>query len=194
MADEPFLLVSLEEEKSKKLAQVLSNDTSRKILDFMSKREFTTESEVAKELKLPISTDHYNLDLLFKADLINGDQFNYSEKGKKIVHYALSNKYVIIAPKKTFMLFDKLKEFLPSLFISGAAALTLNYFFIKKSEFYAAPMLALEDSAGASLKSVAETAPQLAKEPNIALWFFLGCMFFFLTYLIISYFRKKKLA
>ena len=36
MTDESFLLVSLREEKAKKLAQVLSNDTARKILDDLS--------------------------------------------------------------------------------------------------------------------------------------------------------------
>ena len=96
MTEESFLMVSLDEEKSKKLAQVLSNDTARKILDILSKQDMMTETQVAKELTIPLSTAHYNLSLLIKSDLINDNHFTYSEKGKKIIHYQLSNKYVII--------------------------------------------------------------------------------------------------
>ena len=120
MNKESFLLVSLEDDKSKKLAQVLSNDSSRKILDLLSKHEFMTETEISKKLKIPISTVHYNLDILVKSKLINDDHFTYSEKGKKVNHYSLANKYVIIAPKKSEALFDRLKEFLPIIFITGA--------------------------------------------------------------------------
>ena len=94
MTDESFLLVSLDEDKSKKLAQVLSNDTARKILDLMSTKEYVTETELSKQLKIPLSTAHYNMGLLVKAKLVNDDHYTYSKKGKKINHYSLSNKYV----------------------------------------------------------------------------------------------------
>lgn len=197
MADEPYLLVSLEEEKSKKLAQVLSNDTSRKILDYMSKKEYVTETEVAKELKIPLSTAHYNLDLLLKTDLINGDQYKYSEKGKKIVHYMLSNKYVIIAPRKSTAIFEKLKEFLPVVILSGIATYGVNYFFMPKPtqpESFGLMIAAeegVQDAAGASLKMAAESIP-VVNEPNIALWFLIGCIFSAVAYLLISIIRKKK--
>ena len=119
MTDEPFLLVSLEEDKAKALAQVLSNDTARKILDFLSKNDLKTETEISNELKYPLSTVHYNLDLLAKTNLVSTDNFTYSKKGKKIVHYTLSNKYVIIAPKKTEALKEKLRQFLPVITIAS---------------------------------------------------------------------------
>ena len=40
-----FLLVSLEEKKAKKIAEVINNDTSRKIIDFLAKKD-ATESEL----------------------------------------------------------------------------------------------------------------------------------------------------
>lgn len=195
MADVPFLLVSLEEEKSKKLAQVLSNDTSRKILDLMSKHEFVTETEVAKELKIPLSTAHYNLDLLFKADLINGENYNYSEKGKKMVHYMLSNKYVIIAPKKSTALFEKLKEFLPVVLISGLATLGVKYFFMAKPTLFVAQLMesGADKAAETSLKLAADAAPvAAASEPNIAMWFMIGCVFASVLYLLITVIRHRK--
>jgi len=115
MPKDPFLLVSLEENESKALAQVISNDTARKILDFLSKEESATESEVARELKVPLSTVHYNLQALVKANLVKSEEFHYSEKGKEVNHYSLANKIIIIAPKnaRTESFKDKLKSILP---------------------------------------------------------------------------------
>ena len=60
MTKEKFLLVSLQEDKAKKLAQVVTNDNCRRILDYLADRE-ATETDLAKKLNLPISTVHYNL-------------------------------------------------------------------------------------------------------------------------------------
>ena len=48
MAKNKFLLVNLQQSEAKKLAQVISNDTSRKILDYLSDKS-ATESELAKK-------------------------------------------------------------------------------------------------------------------------------------------------
>ena len=90
MAEEPFLLVSLKEKEAKELAQVISSKTCRKILDALSKGS-ATESELSKMLKLPMSTIHYNLQLLIKSKLITADEYHYSEQGKEVLHYSLSN-------------------------------------------------------------------------------------------------------
>ncbi len=111
---ETFLLVSLNEDKAKELAQVVSNDTSRKILDYLAENE-ATESEMAKALKLPISTVHYNLQHLMKGGLVVVEEYHYSEKGREVNHYKLANKYIIIAPKSTWGLKQKLRKILPAL-------------------------------------------------------------------------------
>ena len=72
-----------------------------------TKRIGLLSQKLAKAMNLPLSTVHYNLQLLLKAGLVSADNYHYSEKGKEVLHYKLSNKYVIIAPKKT----DKLKGF-----------------------------------------------------------------------------------
>ena len=69
MAKEKFLLVSLSENKAKQLSQAISNESCRKILDYLADKE-ATESELAKKLEIPISTVHYNLQQLQKAGLI----------------------------------------------------------------------------------------------------------------------------
>ncbi|MEM4267854.1 MAG: helix-turn-helix domain-containing protein [Candidatus Woesearchaeota archaeon] len=127
MSEENFLLVSLKEDKAKKLAQVISNDTSRKILDFLTKRKDATESEIARQLGLPISTVHYNLQHLHEAKLIQAEEFHYSKKGKEVLHYSLTNKFVVIAPKETpEVFFQKLKEIMPVFIMVALAAIAIQ--------------------------------------------------------------------
>lgn len=198
MADESFLMVSLEEEKSKKLAQVLSNDTSRKILDILSKEDMMTETQVAKKLDIPLSTAHYNLGLLVKSDLVNDNHFTYSEKGKKINHYQLSNKYVIIAPKKSSKIFEKLKDFLPIVLISSFAALLLKFFSRNISLFSAKSMILssqVESVAYDMAPRVAESVPvanTITSNQDFALWFLIGSLFTLLISFIWTTFIRKK--
>ena len=84
MAKQSFLLVSLKEDKAKELAQVISNESCRKILDYLSERQHVTETELAQKLNVPISTVHYNLQHLMKAGIVTVDEFHYSEKGREV--------------------------------------------------------------------------------------------------------------
>ena len=108
-----FVLVSLDEKKGKKIVEAINNETSKKILDALAKKEHT-ESELSKSLNIPISTIHYNIKQLMEANLVIVDEFHYSSKGKEVNHYKLANKYIIIAPKvddDKFM--EALKKILP---------------------------------------------------------------------------------
>jgi len=199
MTDESFLLVSLEEEKAKKLAQVLSNDTARKILDYLSKKDLVTETQIAKALKLPLSTVHYNLQLLVKSDLIKDEHFTYSEKGKQIIHYSLSNKYVIIAPKKTEQLKEKLKKFLPVVFITTTVSLLIKYFWqytiIRSLSKNIMTTYAEEAAvAGADMFARAPAVQEISTLNNqeFAIWFLFGGVFALLTYFIWAEIILKK--
>ncbi|MBN2459287.1 helix-turn-helix domain-containing protein [Candidatus Woesearchaeota archaeon] len=157
MAKDPFLLVSLEENESKALAQVMSNDTARKILDFLSKDESATETDIANKLKVPLSTVHYNLQALVKANLVKAEEFHYSEKGKEVLHYSLANKLIIIAPKntRTESFRDKLRGILPVALITlavGAVIQLLNKFMFRAGE------------AGAKLMAAAPSAMPMAAD------------------------------
>ena len=94
-----FLLVSLQDQKAAELAQVISNATCRRILDYFSEHDSVTESQVSQDLAIPLPTVHYNLQLLVKGGLIKTEEFHYSTKGKEVNHYSLANQYIIIAPK-----------------------------------------------------------------------------------------------
>lgn len=126
--DESFLLVSLEEGKAKRLAQVISNDTSRKILDHLAKVAHATETDLSKHLHIPLSTVHYNMKALKEANLVKADEYHYSKKGKEILHYSLTNKIIIIAPKERKGLKEALQKFIPITLVTAAAAAILSLF------------------------------------------------------------------
>ncbi len=163
---ETFVLVSLQEDQAKKLAQVVSNDTCRKILDYLGENE-ATESELAKKLKVPISTIHYNLQALQKGNLVEAEEFHYSEKGKEILHYRLANKYIIIAPKSTFGLKEKLRSILPvgAIALGGAAILQVFQKFIPYNvkESMIAPAAEPVLSKSIATGAVEEAAPMAAE-------------------------------
>jgi DNA-binding transcriptional ArsR family regulator len=184
MAKENFVLVSLNENKAKELAQVMSNESCRKILDYLAEKE-ATETDLAKRLELPLSTVHYNLKHLVEAGLVTAEEFHYSEKGKEVNHYKLANKYVIIAPKSTFGLKEKLKSVLPialgAVLISGL----IHIFFGRTGTFGAAKVREATFEA-AEAQAISQT------QPNVALWFLAGALIVLVLYLIVDYIRNKK--
>ena len=213
MAKKNLILLSLEDSKINKIANVVSNDSCKKILNYLADKE-ATESELAKKLQIPISTVHYNLQQLMDAGLVSVDEFHYSEKGREVNHYKLANKYIIIAPKgaKKQGLKQKLKNILPVALITAGAAgliqLTSNFIqkptlmmgkdAVTERAFAAAPIVekAMEEAADEAITSpiVAEAADMAMQTPlwqNIALWFLIGAIFAIMIFLILSFFKKN---
>ncbi|MBI2136868.1 helix-turn-helix transcriptional regulator [Candidatus Woesearchaeota archaeon] len=160
-----FLLVSLSEEKTKKLANVITSNSARKILDHLATKgedDEVTETQISKDLKLPLSTVHYNLQQLQAGNLVDVDEFHYSEKGKEVNHYKLANKYIIIAPSAPAQsIRDKLKSLLPvALLTAGAAALI--QIFSKLSSKAGSLDYAQKASAEYASRSVADAATEAA--------------------------------
>lgn len=152
-----FLMVSLEEDKARKLGNIITNEVSRKILDLLANKD-ATESQISKELGVAISTVHYNLKQLVDAGLVKSEEYHYSEKGKEVNHYTLANKYIIIAPKSNESLMKKLKGILP-VFIIVAATGYIVQLFTKSS-----PMQALNTYSAVAGDDVARSAPMVADQ------------------------------
>jgi DNA-binding transcriptional ArsR family regulator len=207
-----FLLLSLEEDKAKKLSNVIGSDTCRKILDYLANKD-ATETEIATQLSIPISTVDYNLKLLVNAGLVKSAEFHYSEKGKEVNHYSIANKYIIIAPKTTESLANKLKRILP---VVGVVALTgYAIQFFSKVQPIAANMdtnmlkaAVMDESAATIAPRVAEAAQaagaaapeiaaNIAQATSITPWqimwlFILGGIFALSVYALYSYVLSKK--
>ncbi|MBW2974293.1 helix-turn-helix domain-containing protein [Candidatus Woesearchaeota archaeon] len=215
MAKEKFVLVSLKEEKAKELAQVISNDSCRRILDYLAEKEDATETQIAASLGLPISTIHYNLRHLIKAGIISAEEFHYSKKGREVNHYRLANKYIIIAPKTTHGIKEKLRTILPVslLALAGAGFIHMyTKYFLAKKGFVSRAMPSVMEAAVSDApemeqvfgkaaeegaRAVMEKAPQVAAEaarasPNYALWFLSGCVFVIILMVVLELMRKKR--
>lgn len=208
MASKNFLLVSLEESKAKQLAQVVSNDVCRRILDYLAAKEkHATETEIAKDLGIALSTVHYNLKQLLQSGIVKAEEFHYSEKGREVLHYSLANKYIIIAPKATATesLANKLRKILPVVGIVAITGVVIHVFSIfQQGTFgrsFAAQQLVEKAAAPAAAEAFAvanETAATItgkaavtAQQPNIALWFAVGALFALVVYLIYDAIRER---
>jgi len=204
-----FLLISLEEKGTKKIAEAINNDTGRKILDYLAKKE-CTESELSEELHIPISTVHYNLKQLVDANLVIVDEFHYSKKGKEINHYKLANKYIIIAPKQTDSKFmDALQKILPLTVITAIAGgvlllsrVGLSIFSsTRRSAMFIAPMSADAESSQVMLTTASrsmDAAPKALEisrpflQSEMITWFFVGALSIIIIYFIYEMIRKRK--
>ncbi len=195
MADNSFVLMSLKEKETKKLTQVLSNETCRKILEHLSGKEHATESQIAKELGIPISTVHYNLKQLKENKLVTEDEYHYSAKGKEVIHYKIANKYIIIAPKEDPSFMDKLKKFMPIYALIAAISgviWAVEHFrpiqYLTQGTAEVVPMV----EADMAMRTAAETAPTAATTPTTALIFLISGVAVLTIVLLWEFVKDKK--
>jgi len=116
------IMIDLNDPRTAKIADVISNKTSKKVLELLAQGEFSG-SEIAVKLKLPLNTVTYNIKKLEDAGLIEKVKgFLWSVKGRRVYRYKISNKRIIISPK------SMLRGVIPSVLISGLAALGIKSF------------------------------------------------------------------
>lgn len=125
---EKYLLFSLEDEESRKLGEVISNPTCKKIVNLLAEKELS-ENDVATELKIPLNTVDYNIKKLLAAGIIEKSKnFFWSVKGRRIENYRVANKLIVISPKKS-NIYSKLKGILPATLICGILTLFIAWYY-----------------------------------------------------------------
>lgn len=125
--EEKYLLISLEDEKAKHLSSVLKNKTAKKIIDALAEKELS-QKDIADKLKIPLNTVEYNLNKLIKSEIVEkSSTWFWSQKGKKIPTYKLSNKSIIIAPKNSNIK-SKLKSILPAFAFAGLGTILVKLY------------------------------------------------------------------
>ncbi|MEN7981855.1 MAG: helix-turn-helix domain-containing protein [Nanoarchaeota archaeon] len=128
MEDNNFILMSLEDEKSKDLADVLGNKTCKKIINYLAEIKSASAKDISDELEIGMSGVDYNIKKLLKSGLVEKKKdFFWSKKGKKIVMYKVSNKSVIISPKNS-EISSKLKSLLPVVLLTGVSTFGVYVF------------------------------------------------------------------
>jgi DNA-binding transcriptional ArsR family regulator len=196
MSKNNLLLVDLNDKKTKKLAETITSETSRKILNHLAEKEHDTEANISKDLSIPISTVHYHLQKLQESSLISVDEFHYSPKGREVNHYSLANKYIIIAPKKISGLKQKLKNILPvALTALGISAIIKLFTSFTGTSFGQDKVMAVEravltevadEMAYAAPEAAKEVAQSVSSQPDIAFWFLIGSVSTIALYLVIG--------
>lgn len=194
MAKEKLLLINLNEEKTKNIGEIISSDTSRKILDHLAEKD-DTEQNIAQQLGFPISTVHYHLQKLLEVQLVVVEEFHYSKKGREVNHYKIANKYIIITPKKISGIKQALKNILPVALVTLGIGVVIK--FVQSGLFFGTSgvrTLAAEKAVplmeGAVLQSapatgfVAERTVEVV--PDMALWFLIGGFTVIVIYLLIT--------
>jgi len=98
--DEKLLILPLNDKSSKKISQVISNDTARAILGVLSDEPLSI-SDIAETLGIPLTTVQYNIEKLMDTGLVKVERTKWSEKFKEVKIYAPQKKLVVILPEKT---------------------------------------------------------------------------------------------
>jgi DNA-binding transcriptional ArsR family regulator len=97
--DEKLLILPLGEE-SKKITQVISNDTARRIIELLADSSLSA-SDISQRLNAPLTTITYNLENLESVGLVKIEKIKYSEKGREVKIYAPVRKLIVLVPEKT---------------------------------------------------------------------------------------------
>ncbi|MBI2449430.1 winged helix-turn-helix transcriptional regulator [Candidatus Pacearchaeota archaeon] len=173
------IMIDLDDPRTGKIADVISNKTSKKILSLLSEQELS-ETYISKNLGIPLNTVGYSIDKLEQAGLIEKSKdFYWSAKGKKIHKYKVSNKRIIISPK------SMIRGIIPSVIAVVLLALGIKIF--------SASQVATNDSTLASsgtseaMKAiepyaVSQIVPALS---NMAwAWFLLGALTAILIFIL----------
>lgn len=128
-----FILISMEDDRAKKIAEVLGNKTSKKIIDTLAESSELSEKDISDKLGLPINTVEYNLKKLVSCEIVEKTKtFFWSKKGKKIPTYKLSNKSIVISPKSS-KISSKLKSLLPAFLVSIVGTFLVKIFTLKSN-------------------------------------------------------------
>ena len=184
---EKYLLFSLDEEKAKKLGEVISSQTCKRIVNLLAEKD-ASESDIAKELKLPLNTVDYNIKKLLESSIIEKSKnFFWSTKGKKIEIYKVANKLIVISPKKS-NIYSKLKGVVPVALISGILTAFL-YWYYKSANFTRNTMEKTSNLGIESALNVPTTMNEMAKTGVSTsslpwLWFLIGSLVAIIAFLI----------
>jgi DNA-binding transcriptional ArsR family regulator len=172
-----YIMVSMDDGRSKPLADVLGSQTAKNILTLLSQKD-ASETDISSALNMPINTIEYNLKKLVASGLVEKkSEFFWSVKGKKIPMYKLSKKYIVIAPKNK----SRVSGFFATLILSGIATALIRYYEISKTAV-------IQESLKASASSPmleAENAASGASLGSIALWFLIGALFALIVLMIL---------
>lgn len=132
--EEKLLILPLGEE-SKKITQVISNDTARKIIELLADAPLSA-TDIADRLQAPLTTIAYNLENLESVGLVKVERIKYSEKGREVKIYAPVRKLIVVVPEKTDRksVNDVIRKYLGVFLAAVLASSFIEFFMTRRSE------------------------------------------------------------
>jgi predicted transcriptional regulator len=131
--NEKLLILPLGEE-SKKITQVISNDTARQIIELLADAPLSA-SDISERLQAPLTTVTYNLENLENVGLIKVEKIKYSEKGREVKIYVPVRKLIVVVPEKTDRksVVDVLRKYM-GIILAAVLASSLIEFFMRSAD------------------------------------------------------------
>ncbi|MCL7475629.1 MAG: helix-turn-helix domain-containing protein [Methanosarcinales archaeon] len=146
--------------ESKKITQVITNDTARQIIELLADQSMSV-SDMAQKLDVPLTTIKYNIENLVDVGLAKIERIRYSEKGRQVKIYGPVRKLIVVVPEKTdsASITDILKKYLgvvlAAVFASGIVEILTGR---------SGKSLNVTDEYGISPDMV----PEMATAPNVS--------------------------
>lgn len=197
--DEKQILVSLGDERVREIGEVIGNKSCNKILDFFAEEDGTV-SDIAQRLNMPMNTVDYNVKKLLRAGLIEKSSHWWSVKGKKMPIYKISNRKIVISPRKSVT-----KVFAWVIGLTGLTALTIREFIQSSNAIYVTKGGFIQEafSNGAALKMEndlmnigASTVSSSGFWGSLASWewFLIGAWFAVLLFFLVTIINERRLG
>jgi DNA-binding transcriptional ArsR family regulator len=183
--EEKYIMFSMDDDRIKYLSESLSNPSCKKILNLLSEKELT-ETDIARELKIPLNTVDYNIKKLIKVGLIEKTSHFWSIRGKKMPVYKVSNKKIVISPKKSI----SLTALVASVLGTGILALGVRKFVQPPQDDF---IMIAEDFGPMALERSAETASGLISTAFAPWqWFLVGAWLGIVLFFTVSFVNERR--
>jgi predicted transcriptional regulator len=186
-----YISIDLNDSQTKNIAEIIGNKTCKKILNLLAEKELN-ESEIADELNIPLNSVDYNIKKLIKSGLIESSKHKWSVKGKRMPSYKVSDKKVVISPKRNF----SSVLLIPALLVGGAIAFVVKN--ITQTEIISADLSYAKEAAD-SLMMASPRAASIAVEKTGFLqsiagweWFLIGIWSGIILLFFMSYIKYKN--
>ncbi len=201
MVENTDISISIDDHRIKDIAEAITNKTCKKILNYLTKNEKTI-SEISVELNIPINTVEYNIKKLLNSGLIEKKSFWWSVKGKKMPTYTVSNKRIIISPKR----YTNNLKYLIALGITGVISLVIKKITEPVKIIYERNIPLTNELSNGLMKitrdSFLENVPQQTDQiintityfPKLCFgeWFLFGAWFVILLFFIFSIINERR--
>lgn len=189
-------MIDLEDPRTGKIADIISNKTAKRILGILAEREMGV-NELSRELGMRINSVLYNVRKLVESGLIEETkEIFWSVKGRRIKRYKVVNKRIVIFPRR--LISGVIPTVLISVVVAFAIKLWSSSLISRESVKLTKKAVDIVKEAAGEAASISAQNLPVEKSSEIInilqgpwLWFLGGALFGLFVYLLWNLARKK---